>query len=217
MPTFPWHQLCTLREDVKSGTLTEAEFAADLYAVRTGSAPDVYRDPSMFFARTYPTYRMKELVRDVLQRLAGEGGSPVLRLQVAYGGGKTHSLITLLHLAERAGEVADNPTVKEFLSFSGVNGIPDARVALLPFDKLDLHHGLEVVAPNGDKRVVKTPWGALAYQLAGTLAMPESSSMKNPIPLLRRGFWKNCSKHRSPKGREHWCSWMRPSFTAAPR
>ena len=107
MSVSPWHQLCTLREDVRSGTLTLAEFAADLNAVRTGDAPAVYRDPAMFFDRTYPTYRMKVLTRDVLLRLAGRGGRPVLQLQVAYGGGKTHTLIALLHLAERGATLAE--------------------------------------------------------------------------------------------------------------
>ena len=144
-----------------------ADFAADLYGVRTGDAPEVYRDADRFFARTFPTHPMKELVRDVLQRLAGTGGTPVLRLQVAYGGGKTHSLITLLHLAERASAVADNPTVKEFVNFAGIQLVPSARVAILPFDKFDIHDGLEVVGPNGERRKVMTPWGALAYQLAG--------------------------------------------------
>lgn len=167
MTTTPWHQLCKVRPDVLTGELTLAEFAADLYGVRTGSAPDVYRDAGMFFSRTYPTRRMKELVRDVLQRVGGVGGNPVLRLQVAYGGGKTHTLIALLHLAERAQAVADNQTVKEFTSFAGVSPVPAARVAILPFDKLDIHDGLEVVGPDGKVRRVRTPWGALAYQLAG--------------------------------------------------
>ena len=167
MTVPPWHTRCQLRDEVRTGNLKTYEFAADLYSVRTGTGLDVYRDPQQFFARTYATHRMKELVRDVLQRLAGTGGDPVLRLQVAYGGGKTHSLITLLHLAERAEAVKDNPTVAEFLAFAGVHPVPEARVALLPFDKFDVYDGLMVIGPSGDTRQVKTPWGALAYQLGG--------------------------------------------------
>lgn len=162
----PWHEECVLRPEVKQNTLTDDEFAADLYKVRAGGGPEVYRDPSQFFSRTYPSLSLKETVRDVFQRLNGVGGSPILRLQVAYGGGKTHRLITLLHLAERAVEVADNPIVKELLTYANVPA-PQARVALLPFDKFDVHKGLEVVAPNGERRTVMTPWGALAYQLGG--------------------------------------------------
>jgi hypothetical protein len=173
MSTSPWHQLCTLREDVRTGKLTLDEFAADLNGVRTGDAPAVYRDPAMFFARTYPTFRMKELARDVLVRLAGQGGKPVLQLQVSYGGGKTHTLITLLQLAEHGaqftkGDGPNEATVREFLAFAGLTEVPRARVALLPFDKFDVIEGLEVHGPtSGSRRQVKTPWGALAYQLAG--------------------------------------------------
>lgn len=190
MSVSPWHQLCTLREDVRSGTLTLAEFAADLNGVRTGDAPAVYRDPAMFFDRTYPTYRMKVLTRDVLLRLAGKGGRPVLQLQVAYGGGKTHTLIALLHLAERGVELAEGlptptsppmlggteggrrgaggeGTVREFFTFAGLSQLPQARVALLPCDKFDIKEGLEVYGPDGKTRRVRTLWGALAYQLAG--------------------------------------------------
>lgn len=162
-----WHQLCQIRDDVSTGKLTLAEFAADLNDVRTGAAPVVYRDPKMFFDRTYPTYRMKGLAQQVLIRLAGQGGKPVLRLQVAYGGGKTHTLITLLHLAEQGETLADHPTVKEFLAFAGLAAMPQTRVALLPGDKFDVKEGLEVFAPDGNMRRVRTLWGALAYQLAG--------------------------------------------------
>lgn len=167
MGAQPWHQLNALREDVRSGALTLDEFAADLNAVRTGEAPPVYRDPREFFDRTYPTYNMKLLARDVLQRLAGEGGKPVIRIQVAYGGGKTHSLLALLHLAEHGAELAQHPTVREFLGFAGLSRMPSARVALLPFDKFDVREGLVVYDPSGTPRRVRTPWGALAYQLAG--------------------------------------------------
>ena len=167
MPTNPWHEHCILRDDVRQGTLELAEFAADLYAVRMGDAPNVYQVPTLFFERTYPTYNLKTLARGVLRRLAGHGGNPVITLQVAYGGGKTHSLIALLHLAEQGAEFQTHPTVQEFMGFSGLNTLPKARVAILPFDKFDVKDGLLVTSPNGAQRQVKTPWGALAYQLGG--------------------------------------------------
>ena len=162
-----WHENCKLRDDVRQGTLELSEFAADLYAVRMENAPDVYQVPNHFFDRTYPTYNLKTLVRDVLRRLAGQSGNPVITVQVAYGGGKTHALIALLHLAERGSEFQTHPTVREFMGFSGLDALPRARVVLLPFDKFDVKNGLSVVGPSGKSRQVKTPWGALAYQLAG--------------------------------------------------
>jgi hypothetical protein len=167
MSNNAWHKHCILRDDVRQGILELAEFAADLYAVRTGDAPNVYRVPNLFFDRTYPTYNLKTLARDVLRRLAGQGGNPVITVQVAYGGGKTHALIALLHLAEQGSELQTHPTVQEFMGFSGLNVLPQARVAILPFDKFDVKVGLSVKSPDGSQRQVKTPWGALAYQLAG--------------------------------------------------
>ena len=162
-----WHKNCVLRDDVRQGTLELAEFAADLYAVRIGDAPNVYQIPNLFFDRTYPTYNLKTLARDVLRRLAGQGGNPVITVQVAYGGGKTHALIALLHLAERGSKFQTHDTVQEFMGFSGLDTVPRARVAILPFDKLDVKNGLLVVSSDGKQQRVKTPWGALAYQLAG--------------------------------------------------
>ena len=109
MDKIAWHEHCVLRDDVRQGTLTLAEFAADLYGVRTGDAPNVYRLPDQFFDRTYPTHNLQTLVRDVFQRLSGRGGKPVIDLQVTYGGGKTHALIALLHLAERGFEFKSHP------------------------------------------------------------------------------------------------------------
>ncbi len=162
-----WHENCELRDDVQEGTLELSEFAADLYAVRMENAPEVYQVPNLFFDRTYPTYNLKTLVRDVLRRLAGQEGNPIITVQVAYGGGKTHALIALLHLAERGYEFQTHPTVREFMGFSDLDTLPRARVALLPFDKFDVKNGLSVIGPGGKSRQVKTPWGALAYQLAG--------------------------------------------------
>ena len=167
MNRMAWHENCVLRDDVRYGTLALAEFAADLNGVRTGDAPNVYRKPDRFFSRTYPTDNLKTLVRDVLHRLAGRGGKPVIRVQVAYGGGKTHSLISLLHLAEGGAGLEDHSAVQVFMGFSGLKQLPEARVALLPFDKFDVIEGLSVAAPDGARRQIKTPWGALAYQLAG--------------------------------------------------
>ena len=167
MGTNAWHEHCILRDDVRQDTLELAEFAADLYAVRMKDAPNVYQVPTLFFDRTYPTHKLKTLVRNVLRRLSGKDGNPILTLQVAYGGGKTHSLITLLHLAEHGTDFQTHSTVQEFMGFSGLETIPQTRVVILPFDKFDVKRGLSVVGPDGQRKQMQTPWGALAYQLAG--------------------------------------------------
>ena len=88
----PWHEVVQLRDDLKTGELSLAVFAADLYDVvmQKGRRP-VYENPAEFFALTYPTYNLRELVRNVVLRLAGQSDRAYHKLSVNYGGGKTHT------------------------------------------------------------------------------------------------------------------------------
>ena len=87
--------MVTPHGDVASGRYQQAEFAADLWQVhlgegRTSTAPDE------FFRRTYLT--RGSACWGAIQRLAGQGGDPVVQLQTNFGGGKTHSMLALYHL-----------------------------------------------------------------------------------------------------------------------
>ena len=167
LPWTPWHKVVQFRDDLKSGELSLAAFAADLddVALRRGKRR-VYEDPSEFFALTYPTYNLRELARDVVLRLAGKNDKAVRQLELTYGGGKTHALITLFHLANDPASLPDLPAVQEFINHIGMQP-PQARVAVISFDKLDVEKGMEVRGPDGAKRWLKQPWSVLAYQLAG--------------------------------------------------
>ena len=163
----PWHEVVNLREDVKTGELSLAVFAADLYDVvmQRGQRP-VYEDPVQFFALTYPTYNLRELVKDVVLRLDGRSDKAYRKLSVNYGGGKTHTLIALRHLVHDPHVIAGLPAVQEFEAHVGSKP-PRARVAALCFDKFDVEMGAETPAPDGTTRMLKHPWSILAYQLAG--------------------------------------------------
>ena len=108
----PWHQVVSLRDDLRSGELSLADFAADLHDVvmQRGTRP-IYEDPAQFFALTFPTFALRELAKDVVLRLAGKNTKAVRQLELTYGGGKTHTLVTLRHLAHAprsAAEVASS-------------------------------------------------------------------------------------------------------------
>lgn len=168
LPWTPWHKVISLRPDLKSGELSLNIFAADLYdvAMQRGVRP-VYEDPAEFFTLTYPTYNLRELVREVVLRLAGQNDKAVRQLALTYGGGKTHTLITLYHLVNEPEHLPhDLPAVQEFLSEINI-ALPQARIATLTFDKLDVEKGMETRAPNGETRWLRQPWSILAYQLAG--------------------------------------------------
>lgn len=167
----PWHQVVQLRDDLKTeDELSLTVFAADLYDVAMGRAKPVYQVPSEFFALTYPTYNLRELAKDVLNRLAGKNDKAVRQLELTYGGGKTHTLITLFHLVSDPAGLPDLPTVREFVEHAGTTP-PKARVAVLAFDKLDVEKGMEVKAPDGTLRWLKHPWSVLAWQIAGAAGL----------------------------------------------
>jgi hypothetical protein len=166
LPWKPWHKVVRLRDDLKTGELSLAVFAADLYDVVMGSARQVYQDPREFFALTYPTFNLRGLARDVILRLLGENDKAIRQLELTYGGGKTHTLITLYHLVRDPDALPDLPAVAEFLSHVGRRP-PRTRVAVLPFDKLDAEKGMEVQDPRGERRWLKNPWSVLAFQLGG--------------------------------------------------
>ena len=100
----PWHEVVRLKDELRSGELSLAEFAADLHEVTLGRGKrPVYEEPDKFFALTYPTHALRELVRDVAARLAGRSDKAVRQLELTYGGGKTHTLIALYHLFRESG------------------------------------------------------------------------------------------------------------------
>jgi hypothetical protein len=169
LPWTPWHDVVELRDDIRSGELTLAAFAADLYdvAMRAGRRA-IYEDPREFFALTYPTYNLRELARDVARRLAGRSGKAIRQLELTYGGGKTHALITLYHLFNAPARLPDLPAVDEFVQHIGM-APPQARIVVLPFDKLDVEKGMEIRGPDGaGTRWLRHPWSLLAYQIAGS-------------------------------------------------
>ena len=79
------------------GSIAEADFAADLAQVIVGKGNEAYLDPARFFANTYPTRGLRNLLVNVCRRLTGAGGevAAIFRLDTSYGGGKTHGLIAL--------------------------------------------------------------------------------------------------------------------------
>ncbi len=94
-----FHTIAIPHDDILEGRLTMDVFAADLWEVFQGRAPDEYQDPARFFQKTYPTEGLTNLLAVVEKRLSGGGGDPVIQVQTPFGGGKTHALIAMYHKA----------------------------------------------------------------------------------------------------------------------
>ena len=139
--------LCTPRKDVLAGRVKDEEFAADLAAVVNGKATKEYADPALFFRYTYPTRGLKTLLETVCRRLSGKGGelNSVVRLDTQYGGGKTHSLIALVHAVRGMQGVT---AAKEFID---PKLLPkgNIRVAAIDGENADPANGLNTTLPLG--------------------------------------------------------------------
>lgn len=151
--------ICTPREDVLAGAVKESEFAADLAQVLRGDAPKEYQDAAVFFANTHPTEGLKRLLDNVCRRLSGAGGeaSAIFRLDTQYGGGKTHALIALTHVASSARGV---PNIAEFV-LPELLPVGEVNVAAFDGENADPVNGRLM----GDGIRPVTPWGELAYAL----------------------------------------------------
>src|SRR5438105_2718387 len=154
----PWYKLVSPRKEVREGrSFNPDEFAIALEQVVAGTAPDDYKKPDQFFARTCFTGALCENSGLVLRRLAGktENTAPVQTLVTQMGGGKTHMLTTLWHLANSGPAAASYPGVSDLLREAGLAEAPLAKVAVFVGNAWDPQPGRE------------TPWIDIARQLAG--------------------------------------------------
>lgn len=149
-------------DDILQGNLELATYAADLWGVwrNDPNTPLVYRDPQQFYAQTYLTSALRRLLSDVLGVMDGGHGDRVLQLRTPFGGGKTHSLIALYHVARYRADLA---------SMDMLGDLPDpgeCAVAAVQCEKLDARTGFWA---NEDLHI-HTLWGVIAYQLGGEAA-----------------------------------------------
>jgi hypothetical protein len=198
----PWTDVVRPHADVASGDLALGTYAANLAKVAmTDEAAPVYGKAEDFFAATYFTPTMCALVSDVLGALAGRAGDRVVQLKTPFGGGKTHSLLALYHLARDRSAAAGVPEL---------DGAPDpgtVRICVLSGEYLDPARGREV-----DGRTIRTLWGELAYQLGGWPAYdallvgdgdegPPPGGERGPSPAPRRSCCSTRCSSTPPRAR----------------
>src|SRR5258705_13040994 len=129
----PWFKVVTPRKEVREGrSFNPDEFAIALEQVVAGTAPEDYRVPAQFFARTCFTRALREHTGMVLRRLSGktDNTAPVLTLITQFGVGKTHTLATLYHLAKNGPAANDYPGVRDLLRDAGISSVPKGQVAV---------------------------------------------------------------------------------------
>ncbi|MER2551687.1 MAG: DUF499 domain-containing protein [Thauera sp.] len=162
MALKPWREIAIPHEDVLKGTFQQAEFAADISRVHQGSASAEYQNAELFFQRTFITEGMRLLLDSVVKRLSGKGGDPVIQLQTAFGGGKTHTMLAVYHLAKGEVPASDLQGVAAILDSAQITELPRARIAVLDGIKSSPNQPIK-----RDGQVIRTLWGDLAWQLGG--------------------------------------------------
>ena len=148
-------EACVPREEVLTGTLTDSDLALRLDLVVSGHAKVPYNDPRSFFASTHMTRNMRDILQYIFGRLsrARADSNPVVVLDVGFGGGKTHTLVTLYYAAK----YGNDAVVRSHLT-----GIPvpeNTRIAAISGED---YGGLGVKRGSTN---LTTLWGDLFYQL----------------------------------------------------
>ena len=165
-PLKPWIEVALPHPDVIANRFKEAEFAADLFAVDAGYAGEGYATPSAFYGITFLTEGLKRVLSTAIQRLSGGGGDPVIGLQTAFGGGKTHTMLAIFHLVKHLQEGGDPRSLhgfEEILDRAGIASLPKPKMAIF----VGSSKGTDVSLNIKDGPRLNTLWGYIAWRIAG--------------------------------------------------
>ena len=163
-PLRPWFQNCIPHFDIRSGKLDESVFAANLNDVVMGVGPEVYRDPVTFFKKTYVTAGLRDITKRVVTALNGmETENRVISLQTGFGGGKTHTLISLYHIIKCGSQLLQMESCANILPADAHPQFENAKVAVFTNDTNDIVQG----RTTEEGITIHTLWGEIAYQLGG--------------------------------------------------
>ena len=161
---LPWFRNVRPHEDIREGRLDECVFAADLAEVANGSGREIYSNSELFFEKTFFTAGLKNIAKRVIRGLNGgvDAENRVISLQTGFGGGKTHCLISLYHIAKSGKKLQDSVFVDELIEITGEPEFDTANIAVFTNTTNDPVQGRTVDGIN-----IKTLWGEIAYQLGG--------------------------------------------------
>ena len=178
-PASPWREVLRPHDDVATGNFQAAEFAADLYKVAATSEDAGKRlrraRSSSSRAPTSPRACATSSAAPCGACPATSNASPVINLQTNFGGGKTHSMLALWHLAAGRRSATTRRT-------PGAAGRERLRRAAREVRRVALvgNH----ISPSGsvkaDGTQVNTIWGELAWQLGGTEALRDGRDRPTP-------------------------------------
>ena len=161
----PWRKIMPPRPDVLSGRLNKDSFAANLAIAdrdyRDGKET-AYADPDAFFEATYLTRGLSLVLEKAGKRFTGGDAPSTIGLQTNFGGGKTHTLLSLLHMA-RLDDLSNTPALEPVRDAIDRAQLGEVRTAVFsgvdkgPDQPLDMAEG----------QAIRTLWGYIAWHLGG--------------------------------------------------
>jgi Protein of unknown function (DUF499) len=112
------------------------------------------------------TRNLKDLAAQAVRRLSGVTveTSAVFNMATQFGGGKTHALTLLYHLADGGPAAKEWRGVKEILDHAQVADVPKAATAVFVGQQFDSITGR---GGKDGEPFRRTPWGEIAWQLGG--------------------------------------------------
>ncbi|MEL9908253.1 MAG: DUF499 domain-containing protein [Desulfurococcus sp.] len=181
-----WNDVLEPRLDEKA--------APSLGGVHLGKEEPIYTDPLEFFRRTLVTRHMAEALENVVNALLGRGGNKLVMLLSLYGGGKTHTMLTIYHafrnpVALLEAKTEDNETRERLRRLvDELSRVGSVRVVVLDgyFSELTPTPVNPLVVPGGYG--VQTIWGSLAHQLGrfGEVRGNDEKVLAPPADVIAR-------------------------------
>jgi len=154
--------------------------APDLGDLLEGKEESIYANPKEFFARTYLTKSIENLIEDIAETLKNGKGGSIYLLTSLFGGGKTHTQIALYH-------AFNNPETLE-----GINNELAAKIAEAGKPRIIVMDGTRAdLIPNpkepykAEGFTIKTIWGMLAYRLGAYARVKHLDTEKDPVPDVK--------------------------------
>lgn len=169
-----WHpKACIPREEVLTGSLTDAELALRLSTIAKGEAKPPYNTPETFLKATHLTRNMKTILENVFGRLAGtkKEVNPIIVLDVGFGGGKTHTMATLYYIAKHGNE-------RKIAELTGGIQIPNNIKTVVMSGEDYTEEGI-----TRDGKQIKTIWGDMFWQL-GKYEQYEKKDREATVPSI---------------------------------
>lgn len=190
----PWFKIVKPHKDIQDGHLDESIFAANLAEVAAGTGREIYTNPEMFFQKTFFTAGLKNIAKRVVRGLNGgeDADNRVISLQTGFGGGKTHTLISLYHLAKWGKKASKSDYTKDLIAVTGQPDFASANIAVFTNTTNDPAQGRKV-----DGLLIRTLWGELAYQLGGKKAY-ELIRTNDEKMIAPKGLFKSVLQQCKP-------------------